>query len=404
MSKKLENLRAEFDQITKAVESIHNRATSEDRDLSETEDADITKLYARADELKPQIETEVANANKLSDVASIFARANGTADKPQNSKPEVKPSEYLLRALNGTQVVDDKIRALDVVESGTSAGLVPYTIQGGIIDFFTAPRQTIDSLTRFPVPNGSSFKRRVLARGTTVVGAQGSENSEVATGSATVTYVDVTPATYAGAIRLTIQALNDTTPNVEDIWMGYVAKEYAVATNTVVAAALRTAATYEVTCNNASATAGTVMYAIMAAADTVYSAYGQEADTIWVSQDTKSWLAALIGSDGHLVFPMLNPQNRDGSTGNIGSLTSGLSIGGLKVVVDPHFASSTFIVGCSAAGEVYESMYPTIQAWVPSTLAKEVAIAGELATYFRSEGFVKLVDRDGNAAATPNWN
>lgn len=401
MSKKLDTLKAEFEQINSAVSAIHNRADTEARDLTEQEEADVNSLLNRATEIKPLVESEIAQATKLNDVASIFARANGTTEVATKTEV-VKASDYV-RAAVGDQGAATKVRALDVVTSSTSAGLIPYTIQGEIIDFTVARRQTINSLQYFPVPNGSSFKRRVLATGTTVVGAQGSESSEVATGSPTLTYVDVTPATYAGGIRLTLQALNDTTPNVADVWLAHATKHYANVTNTVVAAALKAAATTTASCNVSGATASTVMRALMGASDTILAAYGEEADTIWCSTDVKTWLATLAGSDGHLIFPILNPANRDGTVARVGSLNSGLSIGGLNVIVEPHFASSTFIVGCSKAGEVYESMYPRIEAWVVPTLEKEFAIAGELATYFRAEGFVEMVDNDGNSSATPNF-
>lgn len=406
MSRKLDTLRAEFDQIKTAVEQIHNRATSEARDLTDSEDTDVSTLLARADELKPLIEKEVADASKLNDVAAIFARANGTTNTPVATEtPDKKLAmvNFIRSYAKGEANALEHLRALDVVNSATSSGSIPYTIQGGIIDFTQAPRKTIDSLQHFPVPNGSSFKRRVLTGDSTAIAAQGSESAEIASGNPTLAYVDVTPATYAGGVRLTLQALNDTTPGAAALWLEHAFKQYAKKTNTVVAAALKAAATTTGTLNNSGATAGTITDALYKAADTVYSACGQEADTIWVSLDVKTWLASRVDSQGSLIFPQLQASNRNGTVDRVGALNSGLSIGGLNIVSEPHFASSTFIVGCSQYGEVYESMYPTLEAWVVPTLEKEIAIAGELATYFRSEGFVRLVDNDGNSAATPNF-
>jgi HK97 family phage major capsid protein len=406
MNKKVEALKAEFDKITESVAAIHNRALESNTDLTEQDEQDIATMLTRADEIKPLVEAELTRANKLTDVAAVFARVNGVTASAKEDAPKADAKKYmstLIRSHLGDRNASEHLRALDVVESGTSAGLIPYTIQGDIINFSRARRQTINSLQNFPVPNGSSFKRRVLTSGTTMVDAQGSENTEVATGYPTVAYVDVTPATYAGGIRLSLQALNDTSPNAADLWLQDVTTAYANKTNTVVAAALKAAATTTASCNVSGATASSVMRALMTASDLVLSNYGEEADTIWVSTDVKTWLATLAGSDGHLVFPIINPNNRDGSVARVGSLNSGLTIGGLNVVVEPHFASSTFIVGNSRGGEVYESMYPTIEAWNVPTLAKEIAIAGELATYFRAEAFVEMVDNDGSIGATPNF-
>lgn len=405
MHKKLEDLRAEFDKVKSAVEEIHNRATTEQRDLSEQEDADVNTLLTRADELKPLIEAEVNKVNKLNDVAGVFARVNGATETRSTKEVDKKVAtvNFIRAFARGESNAYDHLRALDVVNSATSAGSIPYTITGGIIDFTQAPRKTIDSLQHFAIPNGSSFKRRVLTGDSTAIAAQGAESTEIASGNPTLAYVDVTPATYAGGVRLTLQALNDTDPNAASLWLSHAFKQYARRTNTVVAAALKSAATTTGTLNNSGATAGTITDALYKAADTIYNACGQEADTIWVSLDVKTWLASRVDSSGALIFPQMQAMNRNGSVDRVGALNSGLSIGGMNVVVEPHFANSTFIVGCSQFGEVYESMYPQLEAWVVPTLEKEIAIAGELATYFRSEGFVRLVDNDGNSAATPNF-
>ena len=407
MHKKLEDLRAEFDKVKSAVEDIHNRATTESRDLSEQEDVDVNTLLARADELKPLIEAEVNKVNKLNDVAAVFARVNGTTETRAQKEEESKLNarEYLFHYVRahalGSQAQDSQ-RALAVASSSSAAGLLPYTIQGDIIKFAYTQRKTIESLRYFPVPDGNQFYRRVFTSGASVQ-AQGSENTEVASGIPSVSYVTVPHSTYAGGARFTLQALNFTDPTLFDVTMQDIADQYAIRTNTVVASALRTAATTVQPLANSGATGGSVVRAIMTAADTVFNNCKREADTIWVSLAVKTWLASLADSTGRPIFPSIGAQNTMGTQDNISALNAGLSIGGLRVVVDPHFASETFIVGCSQFGEVYESMYPTLQAWVPSTLGQEVAVAGELGTYFRSEGFVRLLDSDGNSAATPNF-
>lgn len=406
MSKKVEALATEFEQIKTSVANIHNRAETESRDLTESEEADVTTLLARADQIKPLVEAEVAQETKLNDVAAIFARANRTNGTVENGSAKLNPAEYMfnyIRSLHPLGQHDEQInRALAVGSSSVAPGLLPYTVQGDIIKFVDAQRRTIDSLPHFPVPTGASFLRRVFTTGA-VVAAQGSENTEIASGYPTVSYVTVNHATYAGGLRITLQADNFTDPSLGNIWLQDISEQYAIKTDTVVAAALKAAAVTTVPLPVSGATPQRVMQAIMTAADTVWSASKSEADTIWCSVAVKTWLATLVDSNGQFAFPMLAPSNRDGSMGQVGSLNSGLSIGGLRLVVDPLFASETFIVGAAKYGEVYESMYPMLAASVPSTLSREVAIAGELGTYFRSEGFVELVDTDGIVGATPNF-
>lgn len=402
MNPRITALRAQFDEVRETINNINSRATTENRDLTDEEAADIDVLFARAEALKPEIETETAKQRSLDDLATVFAKVNNNpaapalrADTPKN------PGDYFFHFLRGAVHPNAdhqslaKVRALAVNDSNDSLGLLPYTIQGDIIRFVDASRRTIDSLAYFAMPAGASFKRRVES-GASSVQLQSSENAEVASAFPTVAYVDVSHSTYAGGIRLTIQAENFNDPNVADLNLRSMGEQYAIRTNTVVAAALKAAATNTRNLTSSAATPQTVMQAIMGAADTVYGNSKTEADTIWVSPAVRTWLATMVGTDGHFAFPMLNPGNRDGVTGGA-NLFDGLNIGGLKVVVEPHFTSGTFVVGSSRWGEVYESMYPVLSAVQPSTLSREIAMAGELGTYIRAEGFVKIIDN----SATP---
>lgn len=409
MNPKIDALKAQFNEIETAVTAIYDRASTESRDVSEDEQADIDALLNRADELKPQLERAVNDSNKLDNLAAIFGRVNGTGKEVTRSTgaPEIKtPGEFMfnfVRAQHPLGVQDQQInRSLAVASSGVAAGLLPYTIQGDIIKFVDAKRRTIDSLRYFPVPAGASFLRRVFTTGATVA-AQGSENTEVSSGYPTVSYVSVSHSTYAGGIRVTLQADNFTDPNLGDVWMQDVMEQYAIKTNTVVAAALVTAASTNQPLPVSGATPATIMRALYTAADTIYNASKAEADTIWVSLATKSWLATIADTTGRPAFASVNPQNASGTVDQVGALNAGLSIPGFKVVVEPMFSGDKFIVGASKYGEVYESMYGTLSATVPSTLAREIAVAGELGTYFRSEGFVELIDTDGIVGATPNF-
>lgn len=397
---KLDNLRAQFEEIKGAVDEIHNRAVAEGRDLTDDENATADELMTRANALKPEIEKAVAAQKSMDDTAALLAKVNQRAYVAPAKESKTDAGEIAtlkLRAILGDQEASQKVRALDVVSSSTSAGLLPYVIIGDTIAFFDAERRVIDSLNYQTIPDGKPFKRRVQSNGTTVVATQGSQNTEVASGYATVSYVDVTPATYAGGFRYTIQADAFTNPSALAVETKHLADNYALETDKAVAAAFKTAATNTATLAYSGATPQTVMTAIMGAADSVYSASKTEADTIWMSPTVKTWLACLVGSDGQFAFPMLAPNNRDGSINNATSLHSGLSIGGLRVVVSPNFASGTLIVGNSKWGEVYESMYGYLTSIDAPKLAKDIVLAGELATYFRAEGFIKLVDN----GATP---
>lgn len=400
---------AEFDEVRSAIEAISTRATAEGRDLTDDEVTESDALFVRANSIKATLEAEYAKRKALADTAATFGKFANLPAAPASVRAEgIKdPAEWFMHycRANGRMQDQASVRALATVTSSQSPGLLPYTIQGDIIKFVDAQRRTIDSLNYFSMPAGATFKRRVQS-GAGSVDSHAEGTADLTSGQVTVSYVDVTPTVYAGGIKLNLESDWYTSPEAAALNFQSIVEQYAIKTNTVVAAALKSAASSTVPCPVSGATPQSVIKAIMTAADLVYANSKQEADTIWCTPDVKTWLATLVGSDGQFAFPMLSANNRDGSADRIGSLNSGLSIGGLRLVVDPMFPSSdprTFIVGSSKFGEVYEETFGTIEAYTPSSLQREIVLAGRLATYFRSEGFIKLVDTDGNTGATPNF-
>lgn len=416
MNTRLEALRAAFNDAKASYDSLVERASSPD--LSDDERAEletqIDEAHSRAIALKPQIDKELQRNDDLSSVASLFAKvpvspvstpapvARATGNPVKESGDYAFNFVRTLFANTPYANGDQLSRALSVVNSSASPGLLPYSIVGDIIKFTDARRYAIDSLNLFPVPAGGAFKRRVYSSSTGIV-APSPENTDLgANGYPTVDYVDVSTATYAGGVRITLEADNFTDPSAGDLLLNDLYEQYAIKTDTVVAAALKAAATVSQPLPVSGATPKTFMDSVMYAADYVYSQCKKRADTIWCTPDVRRFIATLCGSDGHFAFPFENPQNRDGGADGV-AWQAGLHVGELRVVVEPNFASSTFIVGCSQFGEVYESMFGVLSATQPSTLSREVALAGRLGTYFRSEGFVEMVDTDGSSSATPNF-
>lgn len=407
---RLTKLESEWDNTVEQIEGLKVRASeAEDGKLNDEDQANYDALIVRATELKPQIENLRKQDELLNSVAKASAPVVDGDQKVRASDAPKDAGEFMFHFLRSmpTQHFDQKsqdmvYRALDTVDSTSNPGLLPYTIQGGIIRFVDAGRPCIDSLQNFPLPPGSSFKRRVetgAANGPQVA-VQASEGAEIASGFPTVAYVDVDHSTYAGGLNLTLQAEAFTNPSVAQQNLRSLAEQYAIVTETAVAAALKTAASAVQTAGDSTDTPGEILEDIYEAADLVWQNSKTQADTIWVDTTTRRWLATRVGSDGHPAFPTINPYNRMG-TGADANTHAGPSIAGLRVVTVPNFATDTFIVGASRYGEVYESMYPQLEAVAPSTLTRQIAMAGELGTYFRSEGFCTIVDAD--SGATPNF-
>lgn len=412
MTPKIEKLQKEFDEAKASLETLRSRS-AEDITDADAHNKEYETALSRAESIKASLEAELKAVKTLDSTASLFAELNGLskAEEAVKVRGAAKDSGdwffHYLRSRDNADSREVLSRSATLVTSTTSSGLIPYAISGDVTRYKDAERYLMNAFGVQSVVNGQGWRVRTESGGVTVA-AQANEGDDVG-GSNTlaVVYETVTPATYAGSIKLSLQAMNDTTPGAAELNMASLVREYAIKTDTVVCAAFKAACSYTGSWNvndintTAATAAQKILEALYGAADSVYSNSGSHADTLFLSPDVRRWLATRVDTTGAPVFPMLNPSNRNGTAGGA-NWNDGIQIAGLDVVIDPRFATSTAIVGARRYGQVYESMYPTISAWTPSTLTQEIAYAGELATRFDAKGFIKILDIDGNSGATPN--
>lgn len=407
---RLNQLLKRWNENKEKLEAIET--ANEGADLTADEQAEVDALMAVANELKPLIEKARADSDLLSSVAamnvSVTEAKKETTDEKEltavgRDSRIVGAADYLFNFLRYEAFNDQnagmKLRALQSVASSSSPGFLPYTIVGDVLSFIDANRYVINSLRRFPVPAGSQFLRQVVSNTRHTFGVQVNEGDEISSVAfPTVSLVTVQHDTIASGLSISIQAEAFNSPSLMDAHLRWLAEDYAIKTDAYVAAALKAAVTTGIT-GDSTDTPGEIIATIYQAADLVYATSKTQADTIWVSPSVRSWLATRVGSDGHPAFPTIAPNNRMGTQS--GAVNWTMNVAGLDVVVGPSFATDTFIVGASRYGEVYESQYPLMRAAVPRTLTTEVAMSGEIGTYFRPEAFVKIVDTD--SSATPNF-
>lgn len=399
MNPHINALTAQHTEVKEAIDEYMVRANGT---LTTDEETEVDELYVRAGELKAKIEKAIQNAQNIT--PAVIPASHTITGSPTpfdlhypNKLDKDKISDALftfVRAGMGNPQAQIKIRALAEVESTDSAGSLPFTIQSGIIRFVDSRRRVIDSLTHFALPAGASF-RKIVESGDAAVAEQVDEFDEIVSSTGSLSFVEVGNKRYAGGIRISLDALEVPEPNAEELWTKLVFERYAKVTDIAVAVAMKAAASTTATLASSS-TPAQVIAAVFAAAETVETNSKKEANAIWITPGIRTWLATLTYDSGEPAFPILGPTNRDGTVGSA-STYSGINIAGLPVVVAPNFAGGTFVVGNGSFGEVYESMSPTLTAWDVSHLAKEIGISGRLGTYFRPEGFVRLVDN----AATP---
>jgi hypothetical protein len=169
------------------------------------------------------------------------------------------------------------------------------------------------------------------------------------------------------------------------------AESYAVATDTVLTAAIVAAAAAndanEQVLAAAQPTAAAFVAAIAGAAAQVYSTSKRFPDVIYADVNWWARIIQIVDLDGRPVFNLSGSTAFNAWGGNPGGTTSfDATVLGLKLVVDPTFAADTLIVGASSLVEFYEQNKGLLTINVPSTLSVEYAYRGYCAANCYSQG------------------
>jgi hypothetical protein len=119
----------------------------------------------------------------------------------------------------------------------------------------------------------------------------------------------------------------------------------------------------------------------------------------WIAAGPVAWarLGRMLDAADRPLFPTLGAGAAVNAMGGMdASSFASRGPAGLPLVVSYAIAGDAFVVGNSAALEVYEYAYPLMEAVEPSILGRQVAVASELATYRPAT--------DGLAGDTPTGN
>lgn len=280
------------------------------------------------------------------------------------------------------------VRALATQTTADTPGLLPEPIVGQVMNTLDAVRPFVDSFGARPLPNGSGakFSRPKITQHTTA-DVQAAEKTEVASQKMIVGSVEFARKTIAGAVNVSRQDIDWTSPSAWDILVQDLADVYALRTESWAAGIflpLVTQATAAVATDDlAGWTAALYEAAILVYGTPPTAGIGRLPNKIWCSIDMWGHLGSLV-DDKVIVFGP-NPAGQSSVDSFTGSMLQ------LPRIVVPSFPAGTVVVGNSMGFEFYEERIGLLSAVEPAILGVEVAYGGYVAAgMMEATGFAKV--------------
>ena len=270
-------------------------------------------------------------------------------------------------------------RAIQNQTTVQTPGLLPTPIIGQILTDLDASRPFMSSMgvKNLPKQDGKTFTRPKVTQHTTV-GEQTAEKTELASRQYTVNGVTFTRRTFGGALNVSRQDIDWTSPEAWNSLVSDLQLEYGAVTEDQAAADFSTAITQTVQLT----TTGlddyiAALYSAAVIAATANSTRRATAlrlpNHIWVSLDMWASVGTLISQQNAAQGATNNPPGQASPFNFMASLVNG------GVTMAPGLASGTIIVGRSDLYEVYEERIGLLQAVEPKILGVEIAYGGYVA-------------------------
>jgi HK97 family phage major capsid protein len=394
----LDILRSRWQESVDQLTALNDRATNEDRELTEGENANAQMLRSRVTSFGERIAAQAALEGSIASTNDLVR--NLPVHVPsQVITPDavMQPGEHeaLIRSFwptagdymhdvihshQGDYEARERIaRAIQNEITSDVPGIVPTPIIGDIINIINASRPIVTALRSYAMPQyGSSFTRPKVVQHTQV-GEQTAQKTELPSRKFTVNPINVNKMTLGGAIDVAFQVIDWTSPSALNAISNDLADQYAIQTESV-AASLMTAAG---TANVANAittvtplTAAKVTAALASAAAKVYAGSKTFPDMILASPDMWAMLAGTSDTTGRPLMMAGSPQN---SQGNLVLTAATGSILGLPIVVSPALPTGSLYVVASKFAEVYEDRKGALRVVEPKLLGWEIAYYGYFA-------------------------
>lgn len=268
-------------------------------------------------------------------------------------------------------------RALATATTADASGLLPEQWMTEVIDLYRTLTPTVQAFAQRTLPETGLVINQPIVTQRPIVNAQASQltEAEVASQKAVIGTATWNVATYGGGNNVSLQTIQRTDPDYLDQLYRLWVREMALDVNTDVATALYAAANDTNTTALEYTTAAAFDELIIDASAVFLDTLHRPAEVVGLSVDLWKALAKAKGSDGHPIYPTINPQNRQGSMN--ARDTSG-NIVAVSWFVDPALggvgAGISGVVGVRDAWMTATSPMGTLAADVPSNLSQDHAV------------------------------
>jgi HK97 family phage major capsid protein len=376
----LDRLNAQFDEITNGITSLIDRAATEDRDVSEAEQAQVDRDRSRLEELQTaighysELETRAAKVGELRRSLPVPPAAPRSTGGPAPEEYDVArefptPGDYAITVHRALMLRDPVAR--EALERATAhqttadnPGIIPRPVLGPVLNFLNATRPFVNSCTRRPLPAGKFDRPKISQH--VAVGVQAGEKTLTESQKIIIGSIPTTAKTFAGHLNISRQDIKWTSPAILNIVFDDFAAMYALATCEDAAAEfLATAGGPNPDVPIPTWDFAGINEALYTAAATAMAAGGALADTMYASPDVWGRLGGLTNTQsGAPAFPGMSVSGAAGSPL------------GLNMVVDEHFPANTLITGPARFTEWYEDVDGLLQVGEPDVLGQLVGYAG----------------------------
>ncbi len=406
---RLLQLKDEFTSLRAGTQYLDEKSAQEKRDLTDDErtqyegaclrmeaiDADIADIVKREKQFDATAEV-TAGLVAPSAPATTRDRSPVTYDPSRAIPTYVRSSQAVVDLGDYSKIVGrttldrvagktDEDTLQRVVAHGVAAdGTAPVTIEGDLIKFVDANRYAIHAARQLPMPDNHAptFKRPRASQRTTV-GQQVTEGDVLSSQRMQLTGDTVTKQTRGGVLSMSEQEIDWTDPAMLGLAIQDLAESYAIDTDDVLCTAIETAATNndatETVLAAALPTAANFVAAITAASAVAYASSKKLPDTLFVDINWWSRLAGIVDTTGRPLFPYAGQSVNSSGTGSGVSSFGGYNVLGLNVVVDPNFTADFMCVAVSSLVEFYEQNKGLLTINAPSTLEVQYAYRGYIA-------------------------
>lgn len=371
----LDRLNAQYDEIHEGITALVDRAATENRDVSDAEQTQVDRDRGRMAELQ----TAIGHYSELDQQAARVAELRRSAPAPVTRTTTTQAADDYDIAREFPTVGDYAITvhrafalkdpaAREKLERATAhqlladnPGIIPRPVLGPVVNLIDASRPFINSITRKALPAGSFDRPQITQH--VAVDKQATEKTLTASQKMVIGKLPVQASTYAGHLNISRQDIKWSSPGILSIVFDDFAAIYAQVTDNDAAdgflASVVSAAVPVVDDSPQEITKA--LYG--AAADSM-SAAMYPPDTLWASPDVWAALGGSSTPQGNPGFPSLSLTS-----------TTGNPLG-LRLVVDPHFAAATMVMGPSKLLEWYEDVDGLMQVGEPDVLGQLVGYAG----------------------------